>query len=342
MLTFGLIGAGRIAGVHAASIAANPRARLSAVYDPFEAAATTLADKYGIRTVGSVEELLGSSDVDAVVICSPTPQHVEHVVAAAKAGKPALCEKPIAQDTRRAAELARLLEGTHPLVQVGFNRRFDPSFAKMHRLVQDGAIGTLEQLTIISRDPQAPSRDYIAKSGGIFRDMTIHDFDTVRFFLGDIVSVSAVGQHLDPSLADTGDFDGALLTLANEKGQCATIINSRHCATGYDQRIEAFGPKGAISADNVRPTSLHSCTTEHSDAADPYLDFFLERYHDAYARELDAFLDAVQSSTTPSPSLEDGAAALQLAEAAAQSAQTGRVVRTDPASLPTFGSPARV
>lgn len=327
-LRFALIGAGRIGEVHARTIAAHPAAALTLVCDPVVAAAEAVAAAYGARACTDAADVFAAEDIDAVVIGSPTPLHVEHILAAVKAGKPALCEKPVAMQLAEAEELQRQLADLPEVpVMLGFNRRFDPSFAQAHALVEEGTIGTLEQLTIISRDPAAPPKAYIAKSGGIFKDMTIHDFDTARFFLGDVAEVTATGQNLDPELADTGDFDAAVIVLRSANGAAATIINSRHCATGYDQRLEAFGPEGAILAENQRPTTLQVSTRTASDAKAPYLDFFLERYADAYREELTSFIDALTKGTPVSPTVDDGVEALRIAEAAGESARSGATVR---------------
>ena len=208
----------------------------------------------------------------------------------------------------------------------GFNRRFDPSFAAARAAVRDGRIGEIEQLTIISRDPAAPPVDYIKVSGGIFRDMTIHDFDTARFFLGEMTEVYAAGQNLDPAIRETGDFDAAVVTLKAASGAVATIINNRRCASGYDQRLEASGRDGALFAENVRPTTVRLSNAEVTDAQEPYLDFFLERYADAYRLELSAFIEAVESSTPTPTTIDDAVKALALAEAATESARTGEPV----------------
>lgn len=325
-MRIGIIGAGRIGQVHARSVADNPETELVVVSDPNVSAAQSVAQRFGGRVVDTAEQVLEADDVDAVIICSPTPFHPEHILAAAKAGKPALCEKPVALDSQEVETLQQDLEGLNPRVMVGFNRRFDPSFAAAKKALNDGVLGEVEQVTIISRDPAAPPKEYIAVSGGIFKDMTIHDFDMARFMLGDIAKVSAVGQNLDPELVETGDFDGAVITVVSGAGKTATITNSRHCATGYDQRLEVFGNQGAAFSENIRPSTTRISTAEYSDAQEPYLDFFLERYQVAYANELAAFVAACQGKTEFSPSLEDGAAALLVAEAAEKSARTGQTV----------------
>ena len=326
MIRIGIIGAGRIGQVHARSVAGNPDTQLSVVADLNEDAAKAVADPQGARTTTDIDSVFTADDVDAVIICSPTPLHVPHILAAVEAGKPALCEKPVAMEMDAVNDLLAKLEGKDYKVLMGFNRRFDPSFRKINDETNKGTIGQLEQLTIISRDPAAPPKEYIAVSGGVFKDMTIHDFDMARFFLGDIKSVVAIGQNLDPELADTGDFDGAVITLTNAEGHTATITNSRHCASGYDQRLEAFGTEGALFAENIRPTTVRLSNAEVTDAQEPYLDFFLERYEAAYEAELAELVAAINENRAPSPSVVDGAEALRIAEAAATSAKEGRIV----------------
>ncbi|RRD30667.1 inositol 2-dehydrogenase [Actinomyces bowdenii] len=327
MLRIAVIGAGRIGQVHARTIAAHPRAELALVCDPAQGAAKDLADLHGARSCQDVEEVFSDPAIDAVIVGSPTPLHIPHLLAAAKAGKAVLCEKPIALDMRDVEEARTDLDAVGVPVMFGFNRRFDPSFAAVHAAVEAGRIGDLEQLTIISRDPAAPPLEYVKVSGGIFRDMTIHDFDTARFFLGDIIEVHAVGQNLDPAIEEAGDFDAAVVTLRAASGAVATIINNRHCASGYDQRLEASGRDGALLAENIRPTTVRLSNAEITDAQEPYLDFFLERYADAYRLELSAFIEAVEEGTTPPTSIADAIEALRLAEAATESARSGRPVR---------------
>lgn len=327
MLKIAVIGAGRIGHVHAKTIAAHPQAELVLVADPFGDAAEKLATQYGARFCKEAEDVFADPEVEAVIVGSPTPLHIPHLLAAAKAGKAVLCEKPIALDMADVTAAQAELDAITTPVMFGFNRRFDPSFAAARAAVEAGKIGQLEQLTIISRDPSAPPAEYVKVSGGIFRDMTIHDFDTARFFLGEITEVYAAGQNLDPALADTGDFDAAVITLKAASGAVATIVNNRHCSSGYDQRLEASGREGALFAENIRPNTVRLSNAEVTDAQEPYLDFFLERYADAYRIELSEFIEAVVNGTTPPTSIADAVAALAIAEAATESAHSGQPVK---------------
>lgn len=327
MLRIAVIGAGRIGKVHAATVAAHPQAQLVLVCDPFIEAAKALAEPLGARASAEAAEAFAADDVDAVVIGSPTPLHAEHVLAAARADKAALVEKPVAASVEVARDLAaELATFEHPPVMVGFQRRYDPSIAKAQRLAAEGRVGRVEQLTIVSRDPAPPSAEYLAQSGGVFKDMTIHDFDEARFFLGEITSVTAVGQKLDPALAEVDDFDGAVTMLRAENGAVAVIKNTRHCASGYDQKVEVFGSEGELVVENLRSTALVVNDANGSATQEVFLNFFLERYADAYRDELTAFIDAINHGSPVTPTVEDGVAALVLAEAAEQSARTGSTV----------------
>ena len=327
MLNIAVIGAGRIGQVHAQTIAGHSQASLALVCDPVGDAAARLAAQYDARSDKEADQAFADPGIDAVIIGSPTPLHIPHLLAAAKAGKAVLCEKPIALDMRDVEAVRAELDAVTTPVMFGFNRRFDPSFAAVHAAVQDGRIGALEQLTVISRDPAAPPIEYVKVSGGIFRDMTIHDFDTARFFLGDIAEVHAVGQNLDPAIEEADDFDAAVIILRAASGAVATIVNNRHCASGYDQRLEASGRDGALFAENIRASTVRLSNSEVTDAQEPYLDFFLERYADAYRLELSAFIGAVEAGTAPPTGIDDAIEALRLAEAATISARTGEVVR---------------
>jgi myo-inositol 2-dehydrogenase/D-chiro-inositol 1-dehydrogenase len=329
-----LIGAGRIGRIHARNIAAHPEAELALVTDPVPGAAEALAASLGVRASLEPREAFAAEGIDGVVICSPTPFHVEHITAAIAAGKAVLVEKPVDLDLARVDECIAAVAGSEHRIMVGFNRRFDAGNALVRQRISDGEIGRLEQLTILSRDPAPPPPAYLAQSGGIFRDMTIHDFDLARFLLGDFVEVHAVGQTLDDDIAAVGDYSAAVTTLTTASGAVATIVNSRHSPTGYDQRVEAFGATGSLETVNQLTSTVRYSGANVSGAAAPYLDFFLERYADAYRAELDAFLLAIRSGVAPSPSLFDGRAALALADAATRSARSGERIRLEPRTEP--------
>ncbi|WP_416444223.1 Gfo/Idh/MocA family oxidoreductase [Leucobacter sp. HNU] len=323
----GLIGTGRIGLVHATSISAHPETELSWIADPFVDGAHALAARFGGRVTDSSDELLDSGEVDAILVAAPTPTHVPLIEAAVDRGIPVLCEKPIDLDIARVEALRPKVAASGVPVALGFNRRFDPAFAEVRTRVAAGEIGPLEQLTIISRDPAAPPAAYIGVSGGIFRDMTIHDFDMARFFLPDIAEVRATGSTLfDDGAREHGDFDTAVVTLKSSSGAIVTIINSRHSAVGYDQRIEAFGPLGSLQANNPSLSLVSASNASAVDARAPYEPQFLHRYAVSYSAELDAFLRLMRGEPSDSPTFDDGRAALLLADAAQRSAETGSVV----------------
>ena len=322
-----LVGSGRIGQVHALSIHRAEGAVLQVVADPFVSGAESVVERFGGR---ATTDALGDPAVDAVVIASHDSTPAALVRACLDAGKPVLCEKPIDLDIARVDGLRARAAAAGTPVALGFNRRFDPHFAELHRRVTAGEVGPLEQLTITSRDPAPAPEDYIAVSGGIFRDMTIHDFDTARWFVPDVVAVTAVGlRQFSDVIAKHDDFDGAIVTLVGASGQSVTITNSRHCAAGYDQRLEATGPLGTLSVGNVTDTLVRSSNGTSGDSGAPFQTFFLERYSQAYSAELDAFLVAVRGGEMTNPGYEDGRAALLLADAAGVSAREGRTVRVD-------------
>lgn len=329
-----LIGCGRIGRVHAESVATHPTAELARVCDAFDEAAREVAARFGGVPGTDVDAVLSAPDIDAVVIASPTPTHVDLLSRAVEAGKAVLCEKPIDLDIARVEECRARIGADAARVMVGFNRRFDPSFRAVHDRVEAGEIGRLEQLTIISRDPAPSPAAYLETSGGLFRDMTIHDFDMARFFLGDVVEVTAMGSNLVADyIAELGDIDGAMITLRGSSGALCHISNSRRATFGYDQRLEAFGALGMLSVDNLRPDGVRRSTATHTEAAAPYLDFFLDRYTPAYRAEMAHFVDAISSGEAPSPGFDDGRAALVLADAAQESLRTGRTVAVDAAAV---------
>jgi myo-inositol 2-dehydrogenase/D-chiro-inositol 1-dehydrogenase len=323
-----LVGAGRIGHVHAANLAARADTELAVVVDVVEDAARALASRYGARHGTDAPEVLASGTVGACVVCSPTPTHTEIVDAALRHGVPVLCEKPLDLDPHRAAELLRKhpADGRAPAM-MGFNRRFDPHFAAARARVVAGEIGPVEQLAITSRDPAPPPTGYLAGSGGIFRDMMIHDLDMARFFVPEIVRVTASGSAVfSNEIAEQGDADTAVAVLEGTRGEQIVVTNSRHCSYGYDQRLEVSGPLGTLAVGNPTPTTVRLSGAAGTGQADPCEPFFLERYRVAYAAELAAFVAAVRGEKPCSPDLEDGLAATVLAEAATQSAATGRRV----------------
>jgi myo-inositol 2-dehydrogenase/D-chiro-inositol 1-dehydrogenase len=315
-MRFGVIGAGRIGKIHAANVAARPGCKVAYVADVDRAAAQALATSTG-AAVAAIDEIMSSPAVDAVAICAPTDMHADLIEQAARAGKAIFCEKPIDLDVERIRRCLDVVAKTRAPLMVGFNRRFDPNFAALQSRLAAGAIGEIEIVAITSRDPGPPPLSYIARSGGLYRDMMIHDFDMARFLLGEEpVAVSAMGSALvDKKIGEAGDVDSAVVVMETKSGKLAQISNSRRATYGYDQRIEAHGAKGMLSAGNVRET-----TVEFAGAAgvvgDKILNFFLERYALAYRLELDAFVDAVKAGRKPSPSGEDGLAANRLADAA--------------------------
>ncbi|TDP89755.1 myo-inositol 2-dehydrogenase [Leucobacter luti] len=329
-LRIALIGTGRIGKVHAANIASCADTELVVVADPMAESAEDVVQRFGGRATEDALAALDRDLVDAVVVASPTPTHIELIGACIDRGIPVLSEKPIDLDMGRVEALRSRVERAVSAVAIGFNQRFDPAIAEVHRRVVAGEIGGIEQLAITSRDPGPPPAAYIAISGGIFRDMTIHDFDLARFFVGEIEEVTAVGSCLfDAGAREHDDFDTVAVTLKARTGAIVTITNSRHSSFGYDQRIEAFGSEGLLSVENVPASHVNVSNATHSGARGPVIEQFLERYANAYARELDAFVALVRKGESSSPTFNDGWAAQVVAEAAHQSARSGRTVRTD-------------
>ena len=322
-----LLGAGRIGRTHAGAIGGLDGAQLVAVHDPVEAAAAEVAAACGSRTA-SEEEICAAADIDAVLIATPTDRHAACIKAVARSGKAIFCEKPIDLDVGRARACVDIAREAGTPLMVGFNRRFDPEFAEVRRQIDSGAIGEVEIVQITSRDPAPPPIDYVTRSGGLFLDMMIHDFDMARFLLGEeVVEVSATGSVLvDDRIGAAGDLDTAAATLTTASGRMAVITNSRRATYGYDQRLEVHGSKGMVSAGNRRPTTV-TVAGEEGYRREPLLEFFMERYRDAYRRELEEFVHALATGSRMSPDGEDGIRALELAAAATRSARERRSVR---------------
>ena len=324
---FGLLGAGRIGKVHARAISGDARAELVAVADTMVPAAQAIADQYGcaVRTIEAIET---AKDIDAVVICTPTDTHASLIERFARADKAIFCEKPVDLSLARVRDCLKVVDATKAKLMVGFNRRFDPHFRAVRAAIDEGRIGKVEMVTITSRDPGPPPAAYIKVSGGIFRDMTIHDFDMARFLLGEeIDTVQATGSVLvDPEIGALGDYDSASLILTTATGRQCLISNSRRATYGYDQRIEVHGSLGVASAENQRPVSIEVASAAGY-TRPPLHDFFMTRYTDAYAAEIAAFVAAIADGASVSPTGQDGMVALALADAAVLSAREGRRVK---------------
>jgi myo-inositol 2-dehydrogenase/D-chiro-inositol 1-dehydrogenase len=326
-LNFALIGAGRIGRVHAACVAGNRGARLHSVSDVNEGFARQLADGYGAALMPT-DDAIADPAVDAVIIASSTDTHADLIEQCAAAGKAIFCEKPVDLSITRVDEcLAAVAKAGVPL-GIGFNRRFDTHFAALQERLAAGEIGDPEMVMITSRDPSAPPVEYIRVSGGMFRDMTIHDFDMARWLLGEEpVTVTAVASCIvDPAIGAEGDVDTAVVTLATASGRLASITNSRRAAYGYDQRIEVLGSKGMLRVGNLSPTNVEVSNGDAVSTQKPYY-FFLERYALAYRAEINAFIEAVRSGDAPDPGGEDGRKALLIADAAIRSLETGQTVQ---------------
>ena len=321
-----LLGAGRIGKVHARAIAGDPGAELIAVADALEDAARGIATQYQCA-VHSIDEIEASSDIDAVVICTPTDTHADLIERFARAGKAVFCEKPIDLDVNRVRSCLGVVEETGAILMVGFNRRFDPHFMAVRHAIDNGQIGNVEMVQIVSRDPGPPPIDYIKRSGGIFRDMTIHDFDMARFLLGEEpTSVMATASVLvDDKIGEAGDFDSATVTLTTESGRHCQISNSRRATYGYDQRIEVLGSAGMVSAENQREFDIELANGDGF-SRPPLHNFFMTRYTQAYANEISAFVETAKAGKPANPSGNDGLSALLLAEAALKSVAEKRSV----------------
>ncbi len=321
-----VIGAGRIGRIHGLNVAGRPGVKLVAVADPHRPSAEALASATGAE-VREADSVIESADVDAVIIGTPTTTHADFIERAAGAGKAIFCEKPVDLSSARIQACLDVVKTCGVPLMIGFNRRFDPSFAELERRLRAGAVGEIEIVTILSRDPNPPPASYVASSGGIFRDMMIHDLDMARFLLAEEpIKVYAVGSALvDPEIGKAGDVDTAAVLLETASGKICQISNSRRATYGYDQRLEVHGSTGLLRAGNVHKTTVEIATSAGF-LIDPVQDFFLQRYADAYRAELDAFVSNVEKGIAPTPSGADGLAAQRLADAATESRLSGKPV----------------
>jgi myo-inositol 2-dehydrogenase/D-chiro-inositol 1-dehydrogenase len=320
-----LIGAGRIGRIHAANVAAHPELQLAYVVDPVADSASQVAASFGAKTA-DLDGALGDTSVSGVIVASSTDTHLDFSRRAIEAGKAVFCEKPIDLDLERARG-AQSSFTSKPLF-LAFNRRFDPNFRTLKTKLDTGAVGKLETLHITSHDPSPPPAGYIPVSGGLFKDMAIHDFDMARFILGEEPNeVFAAGACLvDPEIGRLGDIDTAKTILRTASGKLCVISNSRRSGYGYDQRIEAFGSQGALRASNVLESTVEAWT-EAGAQADQFQNFFLDRYAEAYRREMAHFADMLVRGAKPEITYADGVKALALATAAQASMQNGAPVQ---------------
>ncbi|MCA9838230.1 MAG: inositol 2-dehydrogenase [Trueperaceae bacterium] len=327
MLNVALFGAGRIGKVHAASVAKNSDAQLLAVVDVHEPSARALAEQYGAR-VSSQEAVFSDASIDAILICSATNTHADLIEAGARSGKVIFCEKPIDLSLERVKSCLAVVKEHKAKLFVGFNRRFDKNFRALKNALTNGEIGKAELLQISSRDPGPPPLDYIKVSGGLFRDMMIHDLDMACWLMGETpVAVSASASSVvDKKIGEAGDVDTAIVTLEFASGALAVITNSRRASYGYDQRIEVHGEKGMLQAENVLESTLIKSTGDGVVSQKPMY-FFLERYEGAYASELESFIQLANGKAEAEVSGEDGERALALADAALRALESGQKQR---------------
>ncbi|MBA7559733.1 inositol 2-dehydrogenase [Candidatus Atribacteria bacterium 1244-E10-H5-B2] len=329
-VNIGVIGVGRIGRLHARNLKYQiPGTKVLAVADILEKSARETASQLEIPTAEKdYRVLLENKDIDAVVICSSTDTHAQIISEAAEAGKHIFCEKPIALDIDKIDQAIAAVKNAGIKLQVGFNRRFDPSFKKAKDLVVKGTIGTPHLVRITSRDPEPPPISYVKVSGGIFLDMMIHDFDMARFLLDqEVVELMAVGSCLvDPAIGEAGDIDTAIVTLKYEGAAWGTIDNSRKAVYGYDQRIEIFGSEGCVMVGNPTPTEVTINSAEDTKTDKP-LYFFIERYQEAYLVEMKEFIKCIQEDTEPLVGGLDGKLSVQMGYAAKESLIKGSFVK---------------
>lgn len=328
-LNVGIIGAGRIGQVHAKSITYHiPQAKIVAISDIYYEGAEKVAESLGIpNAYEDYHEILNNPEIDAVLICSSTDTHADIAVEAAEAGKHIFCEKPVDLTVAKIKKVIAAVEKAGVKLQIGFNRRYDHNFAEIKRLANDGKLGKLQTIKITSRDPEPPSIDYVKVSGGIFLDMTVHDFDMARFIGGEVEEVYAnAAVTVDEAIGEAGDVDTALIALKFKNGAIGVIDNCRKACYGYDQRLEVFGTGGQASAANDTPTNV-SYINENGNMTDKPLYFFLERYMQSFTDEMTEFINAVQNDELTKTTVNDGLEALRLGLAARLSVKEHRPVK---------------
>lgn len=329
-ITIGVIGAGRIGKLHTNNILRHlPQIRIKTIADP-------KIDQAWAKTTGipnvttDYQDIMRDTEITAVLICSPSPYHSEQIIAAAKAGKHIFCEKPIATDIEEIRMALREVKKAGVKLQIGFNRRFDPNFARIKNLVKEKAIGAPQMVRITSRDPKIPPKEFLKSSGGMFIDMTIHDFDMARFLMGSEIEeiYASANVLIDPVFKEHDDIDTAIINLKFANGTLGVIDNSRQAVYGYDQRVEMFGSEGAVQADNNKPTNT-TISTSNGVMTEKPLYYFLERYEESFVAELAAFHHAIANDEPTPVTGEDGLRSVVISMAAEQSRRENRPVKID-------------
>ena len=325
-IKFAILGMGRIGKVHADTIQANSNAELAAIHDPINNEINRLQKRYSCRQM-SLDDITNNDQIKGILICTPTDTHVDLIKRFLYTKKAVFCEKPLDLNLRKVKKLVQLVSESKSQVMLGFNRRFDPHFAKLKAHLTKKKIGVIEQITITSRDPNPPTIEYIKQSGGIFKDMAIHDLDMAVFLADEkIHSITALGSNfVSKKIEQAGDYDTATILMRTISGKQISIINSRRATYGYDQRVEVHGSKGSLKVNNPTLSEIE-LAKEAGTTKDRLHHFFMTRYIDAYKNQIDYFVDCIKKRSMPKPNSSDGYYALYLAENALKSAKTGRTV----------------
>ena len=330
MINIALFGLGRIGSMHAQNIFLNNKCSLQYVFDIDQVLAKKIAKKFNSISIKNTRIAYTDKNVDVIFITTPTSTHIKYIMEAVKFKKTIFCEKPLDLNIKKINQCKKFIKKYNPKIQVGFNRRYDPGHYALKKSIQIGEIGKLEKIIITSRDPAPPSMAYLKVSGGIFRDMTIHDFDLIRFYLGndEVKEIFATTTNLsDLRIKKINDYELAMCLIKSEKGVICMINNSRHCSYGYDQRVEVFGSKGMVISGNRRDNASEKFLESKTAIKRPLLNFFIDRYEEAYKLQLDDLIDLVQNRKNPRASFEEGRKAIIIANAAYKSLRFNKVVK---------------
>ena len=332
MINIALFGLGRIGVMHAQNIYLNNNCSLQYVFDINQTLAKKIAKKFNSISIKNTRIAYTDKNVDVIFITTPTSTHIKYIMEAVKFKKTIFCEKPLDLNIKKINQCKKFIKKYNPKIQVGFNRRYDPGHHALKKSIQIGEIGKLEKIIITSRDPAPPSMAYLKVSGGIFRDMTIHDFDLIRFYLGndEVKEIFATTTNLsDLRIKKINDYELAMCLIKSEKGIICMINNSRHCSYGYDQRVEVFGSKGMVVSDNRRDNASEKFLESKTAIKRPLLNFFIDRYEEAYKLQLDDLIDLVQKGKNPRASFEEGRKAIIIANAASKSLKSKKCEKID-------------